>query len=139
MPENTVQIFNPPNHESGAPYSHISTIPLTATTKLVIFAGQIGRDPVTRDIPNTLVDQVGLALKNVDVCLEAVGAKRTDIVQVRQYVVDLHPLDKGRVELYREWMGGHSPPSTVIGVQSLADQKMLYEIEVTAVVSTLSP
>lgn len=103
---------------------------------MVIFAGQIGRDSTTREIPNTLVGQVELALKNVDICLTAVGAERTDIVQVRQYIVNLHPLDAGRSQLYRDWMGGHTPPSTVVGVQSLALEELLYEIEVTAIVNT---
>lgn len=135
MTSNGIQIFNPPNHDSGAPYSHVASIPLSSTSRLVIFAGQIGRDSSTRQIPETLSEQVIIALKNVDICLSAVGGKRTDIVQVRQYIVNLHPVDKSRVNLYREWMGDHSPPSTVVGVQSLALEDLLYEIEVTAVVN----
>lgn len=139
MASNDVQIFNPPDHETGGPYSHIASIPLSNSSRLVVFAGQIGRDSSTRKIPSTLAEQIKIALKNVDICLEAVGGKRNDIVQVRQYLVNLHPVDKTRVDLYREWMGGHNPPSTVVGVERLAIDKLLYEIEVTAVVRDNTP
>lgn len=137
MADNDVRIFNPPGHSpEGSTYSHISSIPLTSNSKLVFFAGQIGRDPVTRNVPKTLSEQVEIALNNVDICLAACGAQRTDIVQVRQYVVDMLPMDRSRVDLYLRWMDGHAPPSTLIGVQSLALEGLLYEIEVAAVVSS---
>ena len=129
------ETFNPPNHPPFAPtYSHISRVPISDSATLISFAGQVGADSSTGDIPPTLGEQVKVALANVDTCLTAAGATKKDIVQVRQYVVNLHPVDSIRGKLYSEWMDGIKPPSTLVGVQSLASEKLLYEIEVVAVV-----
>ncbi|PVI02387.1 YjgF-like protein [Periconia macrospinosa] len=134
--------FNPPGHDTPVPvYSHISSVPISSTHNLVSFAGQIGRDS-SNQVPKTLGAQVSIALANVDKCLDAANATKDDIVQVRQYIVNLlHDRDGAtdvpdpeRVKLYAEWMGGRKPPSTVLGVQSLALKEYLYEIEVVCVV-----
>lgn len=131
---NSNETFNPPDLPTFTPaYSHISRVPISSEADLISFAGQIGRNS-TGEIPPTLEGQVRIALANVDLCLQAVGATKKDIVQVRQYVVNLHPLDPIRSKLYIQWMGGNRPPSTVVGVQSLADERLLYEIEVISVV-----
>lgn len=128
------EIFNPPNHPPFAPtYSHISRVPISDSAELISFAGQVGANSSTGDIPSTLSEQVQIALANVDTCLKAAGVTKKDIVQVRQYVVNLHPVDPVRGKLYSEWMDGTKPPSTLVGVQSLASEKLLYEIEVVAV------
>lgn len=126
--------FNPSGHSPFAPtYAHISSIPLKPTTKLISIAGQVGHDSQSNTIASGLGAQVELALQNLDKCLNAAGAKKTDIVSVRQYVVNLLPQDSSRAKLYTEFMGGHKPPSTLIGVQSLAHKDLLYEIEVMVV------
>ena len=139
MSSSSNQLFNPPGHVPNSPaYSHISRVPLSPTTHLVSFAGQIGRDSATNTTPGTLAEQCSLAFANVDKCLAAAGARKADIVQVRQYVVDLlrggQGPDPERVRRYLEWMGGLTPPSTLLGVQALADTALLYEIEVVCVV-----
>lgn len=127
--------FNPDNHPPFSPiYSHVSQIAISPTATLVSIAGQIGCDMTTKSIPNSLGEQVALALKNVDACLAAAGATKQDIVQVRQYIVNFLPQDPKRVELYTEWLGDLRPPSTNIGCQSLAHKDLLYEIEVVCVV-----
>ena len=126
--------FDPPNHPPFAPtYSHISRVPISNEAELISFAGQIGSNS-SREIPSSLSEQVQLALANVDLCLKAAGATKRDIVQVRQYVVNLHPVDTARAKLYSEWMEGNKPPSTLVGVQSLADERLKYEIEIICVV-----
>ena len=130
------QLYNPPNHLPFAPtYSHICSVPISDASRLISFAGQVGHDSQTGKTPDTLAEQIELALKNVDKCLEASGAKKEDIVSVRQYVVNLQPVDPARGRIYSEWIGNRKPPSTLLGVQSLAARELLYEIEVTAVVS----
>lgn len=132
------QTFNPPDHNTWSPtYSHISSIPISATHKLISFAGQVGGDSSTRHVPSTLGEQVAVALSNVDKCMAAAGATKADIIQVRQYVVNLLPQDPVRASLYTQWLGdGIKPPSTLLGVQSLAAPELLYEIEVVAVVES---
>lgn len=130
------QYSNPPDHPPFAPtYSHISRVPLSSTTTLISLAGQVGYDANSKVIPPNLPNQVTIALYNVDRCLAAAGATKEDIVQVRQYVVKLHdPFDPKRAAVYSKWIGDAKPPSTLIGVESLASKELLYEIEVMAVV-----
>ena len=139
MPQSENQCFNPPNHSPAVPtYSHISRIPISPTHTLCSFAGQIGRDSSSQTTPPGLASQVKIALANVDKCLDAVGATKADIVQVRQYIVNLlrggEGVDPEYRGLYRDWMMGFTPPSTVLGVESLAAGEFLYEIEVVCVV-----
>lgn len=119
MPSQNI-CFNPPGHGTpSAVYSHISSVPISNTHSLVSFAGQIGRASSDQSIPESLGAQVSIALANVEKCLNAVGASKDDIVQVRQYVVNLlHNRDgeigvpdPERARLYTEWMKGRKPPS----------------------------
>ncbi|QDS71090.1 hypothetical protein FKW77_009084 [Venturia effusa] len=122
-----------PPHKS---YSHICSTTLIGGSRLLTFAGQIGvkTDSPDREPAPTFREQVSIALMNVSKCLATAGATRKDIVSVRQYIVNLLPMDPCRRELYEQWIGDHRPPSTVMGVVALADEKLLYEIEVMAVV-----
>ena len=132
------ETFNPTGHDTWSPtYSHVSRIPISSTHSLISFAGQIGADSSTRHIPSTLGEQVTLALANVDNFLTAAGATKRDIIQVRQYVVNMLPQDPERAKLYTAWLGDDvRPPSTLLGVQSLATKELLYEIEIVAVVKS---
>ncbi|OAL44451.1 YjgF-like protein [Pyrenochaeta sp. DS3sAY3a] len=137
-----VKNFNPANHNTFSPtYSHISRVPISATHSIVSFAGQIGHDSATNSIPPTLGEQCSLAFANVDKCLEAAGATKKDIIQVRQYVVGLLKRGEGgrgqdpeRAKRYLEWMGDLRPASTLLGVEALANEDLVYEIEVVCVV-----
>lgn len=134
------QIFNPQNHPTVAPtYSHISQIRISPTSTLISFAGQVGQDSATGDIPATLGEQCSLAFANVDKCLEAVHATKKDIIQVRHYVVNLlrggQGPDPERAQRYSQWMEGNKPPSTLLGVDALFSAAALYEIEVVCVVN----
>jgi enamine deaminase RidA (YjgF/YER057c/UK114 family) len=137
MSSSNLKIFSPEGHAPFRPtYSHISITTLQPTTKLISIAGQIGHDSTTDNIPSSFADQVELALRNVQKCLDAAGAKKTDIVSVRQYVVNLLEQDAvKRGEIYEKFMDGHKPPSTLLGVQALAAKDLLYEIEVMAVIN----
>ena len=140
------QYFNPSGHATASPaYSHISRIPISPTSTLVTFAGQVGvrtdgpSTGINSDtVPSTLSEQCDVAFANVDKCLAAAGARKEDIVHIRHYVVDLLRGGKGqdpsRQERYLNWMGELRPPSTLIGVQALAAEQLLYEIDVVCLV-----
>lgn len=135
--------FNPAGHAPYAPtYSHVSVARLAPTSRLVSLAGQVGHDAATATTPPDFPTQVRVALDNVGRCLAAAGARKADVVSVRQYVVGLgrmpRPEREERARLYLEWMEGNAPPSTLLGVEALADESLLYEIEVTAVVDAES-
>ncbi|EMD67038.1 hypothetical protein COCSADRAFT_33924 [Bipolaris sorokiniana ND90Pr] len=138
------QNFNPEGQTTFSPtYSHVSRVPISSTTTFVSIAGQLGVDATTGSIPPTLSEQCQLAFTNVDRCLQAAGACKGDIVQVRQYVVNLlrdgQGQDPDRAKLYVEWMGELRPPSTVLGVQALVHRDLLYEIEIVCLVREQRP
>lgn len=93
--------------------------------------------------PNpSLRDQVRIALENVDLCLEAAGCTKKDIVALRQYLVKYSSMSKedqdARAEEHDRWWkstGGKAkkPPSTLVGVESLYTDGCVYEVEVQAV------
>lgn len=144
-----VHIFNPEGHPPQAPtYSHISTVPLSSTTRLVSFAGQVGVPPPSASSPApeapSFADQVRAALANVDVCLAAAGVGKKDIISNRQYVVKLASLDasdfNARADILMDWWRSTEgerllPPDTLIGVDSLAGKAILFEIEITCIAS----
>lgn len=139
MSQSQVEILNPEGHPSLAPtYSHISIAPVTPSTKIISFAGQVGVDSATGETAPSFREQVRLALVNVEKCLAAAGVTKKDIISSRQYVVRMSQLSdedrKARADLFLEWLGGLiPPPDTLIGVESLATNDLLVEIEVTAV------
>ncbi|KAI6913382.1 hypothetical protein KC318_g6872 [Hortaea werneckii] len=141
-----VHIFNPEGHPPQVPsYSHISSVPISSTHRLVSLAGQVGVPPTAtaKDPIPSFPDQVRAALENVDKCLAAAGVTKRDIVSNRQYVVKLQsrsPEDfEARESIFCQWWrsteGEDSlpPPDTYIGVDSLANPFVLYEIEIQCV------
>lgn len=145
MSSSSNKIFNPDGHPSSAiSYSHVSTIPISSTKKLVSLAGQTGTNPsTTPENAPPLREQVRIALANVDKCLASVGATKKDIVSHRQYVVKLTSLSKAdfdaREEAFMEWWRSTEgdalpPPDTLIGVDSLWSKETLYEAEFMCVV-----
>jgi enamine deaminase RidA (YjgF/YER057c/UK114 family) len=136
-----VKTFNPEGHPSlAAEYSHVSIANLGAGTKLVSLAGQVGWSDETKSVAPKFHDQVRISLENVDKCLAAAGATKADIASMRHYVVRLGSYSKEdmqkRAEIVSEWWGDVTPaPNTLIGVDSLAWETLLIEIEATAVVA----
>lgn len=134
-----VEHFNPQTLATFSPtYSHIARTPLSPTSTLVSFAGQVGYNDDTQTTGATLGEQTSIACANVDKCLAAAGARKEDIVSVRHYVVDLlrggQGQDPERAKAYTAWLGNLRPPATLLGVQALAAPQLLYEIEVVCVV-----
>ncbi|KAI7509181.1 hypothetical protein KC347_g5453 [Hortaea werneckii] len=145
-PSSQIHIFNPEGHPPQVPsYSHISSIPISSTHRLVSLAGQVGVPPTTTasDHIPSFPDQVRAALANVDKCLAAAGVTKRDIVSNRQYVVKLQSRSSedfdARERIFCQWWrstegeGSLPPPDTYIGVDSLANPSVLYEIEIQCV------
>jgi enamine deaminase RidA (YjgF/YER057c/UK114 family) len=80
--------------------------------------------------------QTEKALDNLVAALAAAGAKPADVVKVNTYVVNYRPADYPiiREARARIFEGQNPPASTMIGVQALAVEDLLIEIEAIAVV-----
>lgn len=138
----TVHKFNPQNHPVlPESYRHVSEVPISTTTKLVSFAGQVGMTDPNNPSPR-LGDQVRIALENVDICLAAAGVTKSEIISVRQYLVKFTSMSeedqKARTDTYGNWWrktegDNPPPPLTLIGVDCLYKDECLFEMEVTCV------
>lgn len=148
MASNKPQASNPPNVTTPPPtYSQLCITPILPTSKLITLAGQTGLQSDGSIAPD-IETQAKDAYRAIKECLKAAGATPRDIVMVRHFIVKisgneekdkLDVVDRGWGNVWMEFMDweadGHRPPDTVVGVASLAKGKLLYECEVTAILS----
>lgn len=83
-----------------------------------------------------LKTQLNQAWENVRLAPAVSGATFQDVVKVATYVVNYKPSMRDDLRAARlRFMGAGEPPAaTLVGVQSLASEEWLVEIEVTAVI-----
>lgn len=105
--------------------------------KLVFISGQVAWDE-NRNIvgEGDLEQQAEKTLSNLKVAIEAAGGTLKDIAMLRIYVVNYQPKDAVVIgAVLRKYFGTARPPaSSWIGVQSLANEKFMLEIEAQAVI-----
>ncbi|MGH7153397.1 MAG: RidA family protein, partial [Acetobacteraceae bacterium] len=83
-------------------------------------------------IPEGVVEQFDVALKNLDACLKAVGAGAENVVKVTVFLTDID--DRPLINPARQrYFGTHRPASTLVEVSALVLPKLLVEIEAQAV------
>lgn len=112
---------------------------IAATGRYVTVAGQIGWDERGEFASDDFVNQAAQALRNIVDILAEGHAKPEHIVRMTWYVTDKREyLASGRAlgASYREIIGPHYPPMTLIEVASLLEDRAKVEIEATAVVPT---
>jgi enamine deaminase RidA (YjgF/YER057c/UK114 family) len=105
--------------------------------KLVLIAGQTAWDRERNLIgAGDLRAQLRASFQNVGLALEAAGAGRSDVVQMRMYLVNHRPenLDIIVGEIQTFYNTSAYPANTLIGVQALALPEFLCEIEVMAAI-----
>ena len=111
---------------------------IAARGRMVFVAGQIGWDPATsRIVSDDLVEQTRQAFANIVAVLKAGGAEPAHVVRMTWYLTDRARYLAARPalgEVYRSFFGRHFPVATLLVVSSLAEERALVEIEVTAVV-----
>jgi len=109
-----------------------------ASGKLVVLAGQIGWDPVTASFQSDdMAAQVRQALANIVTLLAEAGAEPRQLVRLTWFVTDRAAYMSARREIgaaYREVIGAHYPPMSVVIVSGLVEDRAKVEIEAMAVV-----
>lgn len=81
----TAQCSNPPTiHTPDPAYSHVCSILISTTARLITIAGQVGIHPDGTIAPD-FRSQVSLALDNLSKCLDHAGCTKEQIVQMKLY------------------------------------------------------
>ncbi len=131
------ETLNPPELFPSRQYG-FSQIVATQGGKTIYFSGQVAWNEKQEIVgPGDLRQQVWQSLKNVDTAVQAAGGTLADIVSMRIYIVaDKLSESQAISEGLRTFFPGTNPPtSTWIGVQALANESFLIEIEPIAVIS----
>ena len=112
-----------------------TSVVVSTGKKMVHCAGQVPMDADLNLVGDTLAEQMDQSFKAIGIALAAGGATPADVVRGRIYIVDYNadmvPTVIEKTAAF--YAPGEPPPSTLIGVQSLALPGIMVEIEVTAV------
>lgn len=119
-------------HPSG--YSH----GLSVSGRIIVVAGQIGWNPATGEFEtDDFTEQVRRALTNVVAVLAEAGAAPNRLVRLTWFITDRDAYLGARREIgavYREIIGKHYPPMSIVVVSALIESQAKVEIEATAVI-----
>ena len=125
--------INPPGSPATKNYHHVVSV---AGGRTIYLAGQIAFD-ANRNIVggNDIVAQTRQALTNLKRNVEAAGASMTAVVTINTYIASY---DQGQLQAIIDVIGeffpkGHQPTNTMVGVERLAVDGLLIEIEGIAV------
>lgn len=128
------KFVNPPTLATPRGYTHVVTI---TSGKMIFIAGQVAFDVKGEIVgKGDLQTQATQVYANLQAALASVGATLTDVVKMNTYVVNYKPAD---LPILREVRGQFFPQeklpaSTLVGVQALAVDGLLIEVEVVAMV-----
>lgn len=115
-------------------YSHA----LSVSGRMIIVAGQIGWNPKKAEFEtDDFTGQVRQALSNIVALLAEAGASPSQLVRLTWFITDRDEYHSARLEIgaaYRELIGTHYPPMSIVVVRALIEEQAKVEIEATAVI-----
>ena len=129
-----IQRINPPGLVTSPAYTQVVT---AKPGTLIWVAGQTAQNAKGELVgKGDLKAQANQVWENVRLALVASGATFKDVVKITTYVVNYKPSMRDDLRAARlRFMGSADPPAaTLVGVQSLASEDWLVEIELTAVI-----
>ncbi len=127
------EFLQPPGWTAPKGYSN----GVVASGRQVYLAGQIGWNESQQLVSSAFAAQFRQALQNIVTLLAQAGGRPEHLVRLTWFVTNL---DEYRAEVkdigaaYRDVVGRHYPPMSVVQVVSLVEQGAKVEIEATAVV-----
>jgi enamine deaminase RidA (YjgF/YER057c/UK114 family) len=128
------KFINPSTLAPPRGYTHVVT---TTGGKTVFVAGQVAWDVKGEVVgKGDLRAQATQAYENLKAALAAAGATFADVVKINTYVVNYKSADLPVIREVRSkfFAQENLPASTLIGVQALALEDLLIEVEAVAVV-----
>ena len=128
------KFINPPELAPPVGYTQVVS---AGPGRTLYISGQVAYDDQGNIVgPGDLRTQAQQTYANLEIALVAGGATFKDVVKTTHFVVNYTPAD---LPVLREVRSRHFPPdhppaNTLIGVQALAREGLLIEVEVVAVV-----
>ena len=112
-------------------------VELDGPGRWIVLAGQTGGDEKGEYLPD-MASQVGTALRRIVKLLAEAGAGPQHIVRLTWYLTsrsEYQAAAAGIGAAWRESLGKNFPPSTLLYIAGLVDERAKVEIEVTAFVA----
>jgi 2-iminobutanoate/2-iminopropanoate deaminase len=107
--------INAPGSFWKAPYSHA-----VRAGNFLFITGQVAVDPATGQyVENEIETQSRRVMDNLMLVLKEAGMEASDVVSARAFLTDMRDYDAFNA-VYTEYMGGHLPARTTVGVNGLA-------------------
>jgi enamine deaminase RidA (YjgF/YER057c/UK114 family) len=128
------KFINPPTLATPRGYTHVVT---ASGGKMVFIAGQVAWDVKGEIVgKGDLRAQATQAYANLKAALAAAGATTADVVKMNTYVVNFKSADLPVIREVRSqfFPQENLPASTLVGVQALAMDGLLIEVEAVAMV-----
>jgi len=128
------KFINPPTLATPRGYTHVVT---AAGGKMVFIAGQVAWDVKGELVgKGDLRAQATQAYTNLKAALAAAGATTADVAKLNTYVVNFKSTDLSVIREVRSqfFPQENLPASTLVGVQALAMDGLLIEVEAIATV-----
>ena len=135
MPKKFINPESLPNWEQS--FSQVITVSPVGPAKTVYISGQVAVDKNQNLIGDgDLAAQAMQAFQNLKTALAAGGATTADVVRLNIYVKDYKPENAAPVSeaLRRYFPQQQLPTSTWLGVQALAKEGFLIEVDAVAIV-----
>ncbi len=114
---------------------------VVAAGRVITLAGQIGWNPVSAAFEtDDFALQTRQSLSNIVALLREAGAEPWHLVRLTWFVTNRELYVGARRDIgraYREVIGMHYPPMSVVIVAGLLQERALVEIEATAIVPAL--
>jgi len=128
------KFINPPTLATPRGYTHVVT---AAGGKMVFIAGQVAWDVKGELVgKGDLRAQATQAYTNLKAALAAAGATTADVAKMNTYVVNFKSTDLSVIREVRSqfFPQENLPASTLVGVQALAMDGLLIEVDAIAMV-----
>jgi len=122
--------FQNPGTIHGPLVGYTHQIEIIEVKRWLVLSGQIGM-LVDGTLPYDPIEQFKIALDNIHKNLQAAGMEIQDLVKLTIYLAGEIDTKKRR-EVMAEWLGGHSPCSTLLYVAALATPDIRVEIDAWA-------
>src|SRR6476659_5518781 len=128
-----VKRTNPPALSKPTGYTHV--VEVTGPAKTIYISGQIAFDKDGNLFgAGDMKAQAEQVFTNLEIALNAAGAKFSDVVKMNSYITDMSKVQAVR-DVRSRYFADATPASTFVQVAGLVRPELLLEIEVVAVVA----